>query len=240
MIHVANLSKSYAKNTVLSIDQLDLQAGEIIGLVGNNGAGKTTFFSLLLDLIKPTTGCIENQGVQVDQSEAWKKETAAFIDENFLIGYLTAEEYFDFIAGLRGVSSSELEALLSQFHPFFNGEILGNKKYIRDYSKGNQKKIGIAAAFIGTPQLVILDEPFANLDPRAQMQLQKLLKHFNSEKGLSVMVSSHDLLHVSEVCQRILILNKGLLVKDARTSDITLDALRAFFSDERAEESEAS
>jgi len=240
MIHVSNLSKSYAKNTVLSIDQLDLQAGEIIGLVGNNGAGKTTFFSLLLDLIKPTTGCIENQGVQVDQSEAWKKETAAFIDENFLIGYLTAEEYFDFIAGLRGVSSSELEALLSQFHPFFNEEILGNKKYIRDYSKGNQKKIGIAAAFIGTPQLVILDEPFANLDPRAQMQLQKLLKHFNSEKGLSVMVSSHDLLHVSEVCQRILILNKGLLVKDARTSDITLDALRAFFSDERAEESEAS
>ena len=240
MIHVANLSKSYAKNTVLSIDQLDLQAGEIIGLVGNNGAGKTTFFSLLLDLIKPTTGCIENQGVQVDQSEAWKKETAAFIDENFLIGYLTAEEYLDFIAGLRGVSSSELEALLSQFHPFFNEEILGNKKYIRDYSKGNQKKIGIAAAFIGTPQLVILDEPFANLDPRAQMQLQKLLKHFNSEKGLSVMVSSHDLLHVSEVCQRILILNKGLLVKDARTSDITLDALRAFFSDERAEESEAS
>jgi len=117
---------------------------------------------------------------------------------------------------------------------------LGNKKYIRDYSKGNQKKIGIAAAFIGTPQLVILDEPFANLDPRAQMQLQKLLKHFNSEKGLSVMVSSHDLLHVSEVCQRILILNKGLLVKDARTSDITLDALRALFSDERAEESEAS
>jgi len=240
MIHVSNLSKSYAKNTVLSIDQLDLQASEIIGLVGNNGAGKTTFFSLLLDLIKPTTGCIENQGVQVDQSEAWKKETAAFIDENFLIGYLTAEEYFDFIAGLRGVSSSELEALLSQFHPFFNEEILGNKKYIRDYSKGNQKKIGIAAAFIGTPQLVILDEPFANLDPRAQMQLQKLLKHFNSEKGLSVMVSSHDLLHVSEVCQRILILNKGLLVKDARTSDITLDALRAFFSDERAEESEAS
>jgi len=239
MIHVANLSKSYAKNTVLSIDQLDLQAGEIIGLVGNNGAGKTTFFSLLLDLIKPTTGCIENQGVQVDQSEAWKKETAAFIDENFLIGYLTAEEYFDFIAGLRGVSSSELEALLSQFHPFFNEEILGNKKYIRDYSKGNQKKIGIAAAFIGTPQLVILDEPFANLDPRAQMQLQKLLKHFNSEKGLSIMVSSHDLLHVSEVCQRILVLNKGLLVKDARTSDITLDALRAFFSEEPAEESEA-
>jgi ABC-2 type transport system ATP-binding protein len=232
MITVSNLSKTYSGTTVLSIDQLDLQADEIIGLVGNNGAGKTTFFSLLLDLIKPSTGYIENQGVQVNQSEAWKSNTAAFIDENFLIGYLTAEEYFTFIGGLRGVSAPDMEAFLEVFKSFFNEEILGNKKYIRDYSKGNQKKIGIAAAFIGHPMLVILDEPFANLDPRAQMQLQKLLKHFNSEEGVSLLVSSHDLLHVSEVCQRILILNKGNLVKDARTSEITLDQLRSYFSEE--------
>jgi ABC-2 type transport system ATP-binding protein len=236
MITVSNLSKTYSGTTVLSIDQIDLQAGEIIGLVGNNGAGKTTFFSLLLDLIKPSTGCIENQGVQVNQSEAWKSDTAAFIDENFLIGYLTAEEYFTFIGGLRGVSAPNMEAFLEVFKSFFNEEILGNKKYIRDYSKGNQKKIGIAAAFIGHPMLVILDEPFANLDPRAQMQLQKLLKHFNSEEGVSLLVSSHDLLHVSEVCQRILILNKGNLVKDARTSEITLDQLRSYFSEEPIEE----
>ncbi|MGA0941391.1 MAG: ABC transporter ATP-binding protein [Flavobacteriaceae bacterium] len=236
MIHVSQLSKTYSETTVLSIESLELQAGEIIGLVGNNGAGKTTFFSLLLDLIKPSTGYIENQGVRVNESEAWKSTTAAFIDENFLIGYLTAEEYFEFIAGLRGVEKAELRDFIEVFKAFFNDEILGNKKYIRDYSKGNQKKIGIAAAFIGTPALVILDEPFANLDPRAQMQLQKLIKSFNSEHGVSLLVSSHDLLHVSEVSQRILILNKGELIKDVRTSEITLEDLRAFFSEEVKEE----
>ncbi|MGA0031388.1 MAG: ABC transporter ATP-binding protein [Flavobacteriaceae bacterium] len=236
MIHVSQLSKTYSETTVLSIESLELQAGEIIGLVGNNGAGKTTFFSLLLDLIKPSTGYIENQGVRVNESEAWKSTTAAFIDENFLIGYLTAEEYFEFIAGLRGVEKAELSDFIKVFKAFFNDEILGNKKYIRDYSKGNQKKIGIAAAFIGTPALVILDEPFANLDPRAQMQLQKLIKSFNSEHGVSLLVSSHDLLHVSEVSQRILILNKGELIKDVRTSEITLEDLRAFFSEEVKEE----
>ena len=236
MIHLSQLSKTYSGTTVLSIEALELQAGEIIGLVGNNGAGKTTFFSLLLDLIKPSTGYIENQGVRVNESEAWKSTTAAFIDENFLIGYLTAEEYFEFIAGLRGVTKAELSDFIEVFRAFFNDEIMGNKKYIRDYSKGNQKKIGIAAAFIGTPALVILDEPFANLDPRAQMQLQKLIKTFNTDHGVSLLVSSHDLLHVSEVSQRILILNKGELIKDVRTSEITLEALRAFFSEEVKEE----
>ena len=236
MIHLSQLSKTYSGNTVLSIEALELQAGVIIGLVGNNGAGKTTFFSLLLDLIKPSTGYIENQGVRVNESEAWKSTTAAFIDENFLIGYLTAEEYFEFIAGLRGVTKAELSDFIEVFRAFFNDEILGNKKYIRDYSKGNQKKIGIAAAFIGTPALVILDEPFANLDPRAQMQLQKLIKTFNTDHGVSLLVSSHDLLHVSEVSQRILILNKGQLIKDVRTSEITLEDLRAFFSEEVKED----
>ena len=234
MITVSNLSKTYKDTTVLSIESLELSKGEIIGLVGNNGAGKTTFFSLLLDLIKPSTGHIENNQIRVDQSEAWKSTTAAFIDESFLIGYLTPEEYFSFIAGLRNINKADLDTFLNRFSTFFNEEILGRNKYIRDLSKGNQKKVGIAAAFIGAPELVILDEPFANLDPRAQMQLQKLLREINQDLGCSIFVSSHDLLHVSELCQRILILNKGELVKDANRGEISLDKLRAFFTEEIA------
>ena len=140
MITVNQLSKAYGKQTVLNIESLEIPKGQSFGLVGNNGAGKTTLFSLLLDLIKPTTGNIVNNVVQVDKSEAWKPFTSAFIDESFLIGYLTPEEYFYFIGELRGRNKADVDALLAQFEDFFHGEILNQKKYLRDLSKGNQKE----------------------------------------------------------------------------------------------------
>src|SRR4051812_40581605 len=164
MIQVTNLTKKYKEGTlVLNIANLEIPKGQSFGLVGNNGAGKTTFFSLLLDLIQPTTGHIINNGVQANTSEAWKPFTAAFIDESFLIGYLTAEEYFYFIGDLRGQNKADVDALLAKHEEFFNGEILNSKKYLRDLSKGNMKKVGIVATLIGKPDIIILDEPFANL-----------------------------------------------------------------------------
>jgi len=176
MIQVTELSKKYAGNTVLNIPNLEIPKGQSFGLVGNNGAGKTTFFNLLLDLIKPTTGHIINNEIQVNTSEAWKPFTASFIDESFLIGYLTPEEYFYFIGELRGMNKADIDVFLEQFKEIFNDEIIGKKKYLRDLSKGNQKKAGIVAALIGNPEIIILDEPFANLDPTTQIRLKKLLK----------------------------------------------------------------
>ena len=165
MIQVNQLSKKYNGTTVLQIDNLSIPKGQSFGLVGNNGAGKTTFFSLLLDLIQPTTGEIINNEIPVQTSENWKSFTASFLDESFLIGYLTPEEYFYFIGDLRGQNKADVDALLVKHEEFFNGEILNNKKYLRDLSKGNQKKVGIIATLIGNPEVVVLDEPFANLDP---------------------------------------------------------------------------
>ena len=176
MIHTKDLAKTYNGTTVLNIEELNIPKGQSFGLVGNNGAGKTTYFSLLLDLIKPTTGSITSNDVIVDKSEDWKPFTSAFIDESFLIGYLTPEEYFYFIGDLRGQNKADVDALTSQFEDFFNGEILGKKKYLRDLSKGNQKKAGIVAALIGNPEVIILDEPFANLDPTTQIRLKQILK----------------------------------------------------------------
>ena len=230
MIQVHNLSKTYNATTVLKIDNLEIPKGQSFGLVGNNGAGKTTFFSLLLDLIQPSSGSITNNDVQVNTSENWKPFTASFLDQSFLIGYLTPEEYFYFIGDLRGQNKADVDALLLKHEEFFNGEILKNKKYLRDLSKGNQKKVGIIATLIGNPEVIILDEPFANLDPTTVNRLKIIIKELAENPNVTVLVSSHDLLHTVEVCNRIVALNKGEVVKDIQTSKETLQELETFFA----------
>jgi ABC-2 type transport system ATP-binding protein len=230
MIQVNQLSKKYNGTTVLQIDNLSIPKGQSFGLVGNNGAGKTTFFSLLLDLIQPTTGEIINNEIPVHTSENWKPFTASFLDESFLIGYLTPEEYFYFIGDLRGQNKADVDALLAKHEEFFNGEILNNKKYLRDLSKGNQKKVGIIATLIGNPEVLVLDEPFANLDPTTVNRLKKIIKELSENPQVTILVSSHDLQHTVEVCDRIVALNKGEVVKDIVTSAETLQELEAFFA----------
>ncbi len=231
MIQVNNLSKTYNNGvTVLNIQNLEIPKGQSFGLVGNNGAGKTTFFSLLLDLIQPSSGCIKTNEIQVNTSEAWKPFTSAFIDESFLIGYLTAEEYFYFIGDLRNQNKADVDGLLAKHEEFFNGEILKSKKYLRDLSKGNMKKVGIIATLIGNPEVIILDEPFANLDPTTVNRLKKIINELSQNPIVTVLVSSHDLVHTVEVCSRIVALNKGEIVKDIVTSPETLKELEAFFA----------
>ncbi len=230
MITVQNISKKYGQAEVLNVEKVEIPRGQSFGLVGNNGAGKTTLFNILLDLIRPTSGEITNNDVVVNKSEEWKSFTGSFIDESFLIGYLTPEEYFDFVGDLRGMNKADVTSYLAQFEEFFNGEILGKKKYLRDLSKGNQKKAGIIAAMMGNPQVVILDEPFANLDPTTQIRLKKIIKTLTDNKEVTVLVSSHDLSHVTEVCERIVVLEKGNVVKDINTSQETLKELESYFS----------
>ena len=230
MINIQNISKIYGSKKVLHIESLQIPKGESFGLVGNNGAGKTTLFSLLLDLIEPSSGFVEIGGDKVNESENWKNKVSAFIDESFLIGYLTSEEYFYFIGELRGQDKTTVNEFLKQFDDFFNGEILDAKKYVRDLSKGNQKKVGIVGALIGTPEIIILDEPFANLDPSTQIKLKKLIRTWSQNESVTFLISSHDLAHTTEVSDRIVVLNKGELVKDIRTNPETLRELEDFFA----------
>lgn len=232
MITINNLSKIYENKKVLSIETLDFQKGQTIGLVGNNGAGKTTLFSLILDLIEPTSGFVAIDQEKVNESENWKNKVGAFIDETFLIGYLTPEEYFYFLGELRGQTKIQVDEFLRNFNDFFNGEILNAKKYIRDLSKGNMKKVGIIGALIGTPQIIILDEPFANLDPSTQIKLKNLIRDWSKNSDSTFLISSHDLAHTTEVCERIVVINKGELVRDIQTSPETLRDLEQYFADQ--------
>jgi ABC-2 type transport system ATP-binding protein len=230
MITVTNLSKKYSGQTVLGILDLEVPKGQKFGLVGNNGSGKTTLFSLLLDLIEASTGNVTFNKIDVHKSEEWKPYTSAFIDESYLISYLTVEEYFYFLGNLRAVSKEEINIWVQEFEPFFNGEILGQKKYLRDLSKGNQKKAGIVGTLIGKPELVILDESFANLDPTTQIRLKKLIRDEAEKHGTTFLISSHDLIHVIEVCDRIVLLEKGLAIKDIETTPETFKELESYFS----------
>jgi len=230
MIQVKDIKKVYNGVIVVNVPQLQINKGESIGLVGNNGAGKTTLFRMMLDLIRPESGEVLSEGKPVAGNEHWKEYTASYLDEGFLIDYLTPEEYFYFIGGLHNQTRAQVDEYAASFGDFFNGEILKKGKYIRDLSKGNQAKVGIVSCLLQKPQFLMLDEPFANIDPTTQYRLKALLKDINKTQGVTTLVSSHDLNHVTDVCDRILLMEKGRIIKDMATSASTLAELEEYFA----------
>jgi len=229
MIEIKNLKKVYSGLIVVNVPEIHIKKGESVGLVGNNGAGKTTLFRMMLDLIRPEAGEVASNGEPVAGHESWKNYTASYLDEGFLIDYLTPEEYFYFIGGLHQQSRAHVDDFLTGLTDFFNGEILKKGKYIRDLSKGNQCKVGVASCLLQNPELLMLDEPFANIDPSTQFRLKSILKDLNKNKGVTTLISSHDLNHITDVCDRILLMEKGVIIKDIATSSSTLNELEEYF-----------
>ncbi len=227
MLHIQNLSKVYKEKTVLSIDSLEIIKGQTIGLVGNNGAGKSTLLHLILDLIEPTTGEVFSKDQNVAQTEEWKNYTGSYLNESFLIPYLTAYEYFEFIGHLHGLSKTEITDFLQTTIDFFNGEEY-KKTLIRDLSAGNRNKVGIIGALIGAPELLLLDEPFSFLDPTSQSWLKNKLKKLR-EIGVTLLISSHDLSHITEISSRLLVIEKGIIIKDFEATPDTLKELESYF-----------
>ena len=229
MIEIKNLKKVYNGVIVVNVPDIHIKKGESVGLVGNNGAGKTTLFRMMLDLIRAEAGQVLSNGENVAGHENWKNYTASYLDEGFLIDYLTPEEYFYFIGGLHQQSRAHVDDFLAGLTDFFNGEILKKGKYIRDLSKGNQCKVGVASCLLQNPELLMLDEPFANIDPSTQFRLKSILKDLNKTKGVTTLISSHDLNHITDVCDRILLMEKGVIIKDIATSSSTLNELEEYF-----------
>ena len=229
-IKITNLKKVYDYVTVLDIPDLTLASGELIGLVGNNGAGKTTLMRLILDVIGATSGFVESDGRLVDEDELWKTYTGSFIDGNFLIDFFTPEEYFSFIGRIYGIDKDTLEQRLKPFEPLMHGEIMGTSKFLKDFSQGNRQKVGIIGAMMIQPKVLILDEPFNYLDPSSQMIVARLIEQMNRELGTTVLISSHNLSFVTDISSRILLLEKGVVVKDLDNREgIAEGILKAYF-----------
>ncbi len=228
MIELIDLQKRYERKVALSVDNLTIEANELIGLVGNNGAGKTTMLSLILDLIKPTHGKVLSKSTDVSSSDAWKTYTGSFLNEGFLIPFLLPIEYLEFVGNLHGQNKSDVQNFIKENEAFFSVEEFRGR-YIRELSAGNKNKVGILASFISMPEILILDEPFSNLDPSSQAWLKSKLKKLN-EEGITIVISSHDLNHVTDICNRIILLENGNVAKDTKTSSETLMELEEYFN----------
>ena len=229
MITIQSLVKSYNDKEVVHIDSLSIETNSCFGLVGNNGAGKTTLFRLILDLIKADSGSVISFDQSIAGNDTWKQFTSSFLDESFLISFLSPEEYFSFVGKAYNISPTDIQERLKVFDSMFSGEVLKQKKLIREFSVGNKRKIGIAASLMVQPKVLLLDEPFANLDPSSQLKLVKILKDISAQKTTTILISSHDLSHVTTVCDRIALIEKGKIIKDIATTEDTLRELQQYF-----------
>ena len=214
MITISNLKKAFGETLACDIPELTVNDGDILGLVGNNGAGKTTLFRMLLDLLKPDEGQVALDGINPAESEQWKAATGAYIDEGFLIDFLTPEEYFAFIGKITDMTQEQVDERLKDFERLAGGEIFGQKKLIRNLSAGNKQKVGIISALFNKPKLVILDEPFNFLDPSSQNILKHELTAYQQQTGATILISSHNLAHTIDISTRIALLEKGQIIRD--------------------------
>ena len=244
MIKISNLKKNFGETCACDIPSFTINDGDILGLVGNNGAGKTTLFRLLLDLLKADDGYVEYKfattsdasattsdasaatsvgspsgSINPTENEEWKSHVGAYIDEGFLIDFLTPEEYFAFLGKVSGMTQQEVDERLRRFERFANDEIFGKKKLIRDLSAGNKMKVGIISALFRQPQTVILDEPFNFLDPTSQLVLKHLLKDYAQQTGATILISSHNLQHTVDISSRIALLEHGVIIRDLPNSE---------------------
>lgn len=248
MIKIENLKKNFGETCACDIPSFTINDGDILGLVGNNGAGKTTLFRLLLDLLKADDGSVLYQfpatdsatvsdgspsGINPAESEAWKQYVGAYVDEGFLIDFLTPEEYFAFLGKVSGINQQETDERLKMFERFANGEVFGQKKLIRNLSAGNKMKVGIISALFRQPKTVILDEPFNFLDPTSQLVLKHLLRDYAQQTGATILISSHNLQHTVDISTRIALLEHGQIIRDLPNTEGSASAeLQEYFGAE--------
>jgi ABC-2 type transport system ATP-binding protein len=228
-LQIKDLVKRFGNTTALDIPELNIEKGTLLGLVGNNGAGKTTLFRLILDLLKADSGFVRSKDMDVSRSEDWKIYTGSFIDSRFLIDFLTPEEYFYFVGESYGINKESVQESLKPFARFMNGEILGQGKYIRNFSAGNRQKIGIMAAMMIRPEILILDEPFNFLDPSSQIEIRDMILKLNKELNTTVLISSHNLNYTTEISNRLILLEKGLVKVDENNTPEAIEKLNDYF-----------
>ncbi len=227
MIQLQNVSKSFKGNIAIQDLNLEVKKGEVLGLLGANGAGKSTTINMLLGFLNPDSGKVHVNAIDTSHNAQEARKCIGYIPENVnLYPYLSGLENLDYFCKLAGLkySKNELENYLTDC----GLESTAQTKKVSGYSKGMRQKVGIAIAYAKKAKVYLLDEPASGLDPLASNELSILLKKLASE-GATILMASHDIFRVREVCNRIGILKNGVLVKELHSKDVSANELETLY-----------
>lgn len=227
MIQIQNASKSFKGSTAVQDLTLEVSRGEILGLLGANGAGKSTTINMLLGFISPDSGTVTIQEMDTSKQAGEVRKLVGYIPENVnLYPYLSGVENLDYFCRLAGLKYTQ-----SELQDFLNTCGLQDEAHhqkVAAYSKGMRQKVGIAIAYAKNAKVYLLDEPASGLDPLASNELSSLLKKLAAE-GATILMASHDIFRVREVCHRIGILKKGSLVKELKSEEVSANELESLY-----------
>ena len=209
ILEVNNLKKSYNNKIVLDIKSLDIEEKTIYGLIGKNGAGKSTLMKLILGLVKKDEGIIKVFGKEINSKnqKTFNKNFGALIESPSFYDHLSGYENLEIVCQLKGVNQEEIRKTLD----LVGLNNVGNKK-AREYSLGMKQRLGIAMSLIGSPKLLILDEPINGLDPQGIEEMRNLFKNIVKNTTTSILISSHILDEIEKISTHIGILREGNLV----------------------------
>ncbi len=227
MIHIRNANKAFKGTPAVQNLTLQVQTGEILGLLGANGAGKSTTIHLLLGFLSPDSGQVLINQKDCFANSKEVRNLIGYIPENVnLYPYLSGMENLDYFCKLAGLRYSKNE--LQEFLSTCGLEAEAHHKKISTYSKGMRQKVGIAIAYAKKAKVYLLDEPASGLDPMASNELSVLLKKLAAE-GATILMASHDIFRVREVCHRIGILKQGELVKELHSEEVSANELEQLY-----------
>ena len=218
MISIKNISMHYGSTRALADVSFDVEQGEILGLLGPNGAGKSTLMKILTTFIYPSNGTAMVEGFDILEQPLKVRELVGYLPENVpLYMDMRVDEYMAFVGGARGMKGAELEKRFKWLREAC-GIVPVWKHAINELSKGFRQRVGLAQALIHDPELLILDEPTAGLDPRQMFETRAFIAGLKGER--SVLISTHMLGEVSELCDKVVIISNGRVVLESKLSDL--------------------
>lgn len=210
MIELKNVTKKYGNLVAVNNISFDVKDGEIIGLLGQNGAGKSTTMNMITGFIEPTEGDIIINGYDISKKAKKAKKQIGYMPENVpLYTELSVKEFVSYMAELKLINKKERKEAVQKALEN-TGLIEVQNRIIRNLSRGYKQRVSMAGALVGDPEILILDEPTVGLDPKQVVEIRNLIKKLKEKH--TVIISSHILSEISQICDRVVIINKGKLI----------------------------